>query len=54
MELSFLSDWVGFNVRTHRRYDISLEQYLPPQIVVRIGEYVWSTGKGFRKLTGED
>lgn len=53
MELTFESSWIGFNFRTHRRYDICAERYLPPQIVVKVGQYVWSTNKGFRKLTDE-
>lgn len=53
MELTFDSGWIGFNFRTHRRYDISENRYLPPQIVIKVGQYVWSTNKGFRKLSAE-
>jgi hypothetical protein len=50
MEFTFRSRWVELNVRTRRMYSPIHEMFLPPQIAARLGDWLWSTSKGFRKL----
>ena len=50
MELTLRTSYVELCVRSKPTYCVTLETFLPPQIAIRVGKYVWSTGKGFRKL----
>ena len=50
MEFTFRSRWFEFNVRTKRTYSPAHDKFLPPQLAARLGEWLWSTGKGLRKL----
>lgn len=53
MEVTFRSRWLEFNMRTKRMYSPALEIFLPPQLAARFGDWLWSTGKGLRKLGAE-
>ena len=50
MELTLRTALVELCVRSKRTYSVPYETFLPPLIAIRCGNYVWSTGKGFRKL----
>jgi hypothetical protein len=52
MEFTFRSRWVEVNVRTKRMYSPAHDKFFPAQLAARLGDWLWSTGKGFRKLGG--
>ena len=50
MEFTFRSKWFDMCVRTKRMYVVSAHNFCGPMLALRVGDRVWSTGKGFRKL----
>ncbi len=51
MEFTFRSCNVEVCIRLGRVYSLLHEKYIGSAINVRIGNTVWSTGKGLRKLS---
>lgn len=49
--LTFRCETYGLCVRTRREYDIARDTWLGPMMVLRLGDFAWSTKRGFFRVS---